>query len=115
DVASRRVALTGTSEFPLLSEAPVSVLDVAPHPAPPPTALREGDSELTFSELIATFRERAERSDVVQTAKDATTAPALPSIRLSEPFEALRDASDKHLASTGKRPQVFLAALGKIA
>lgn len=115
DVATRRSAITGTSEFPLLSEAPVSVLDVEPYPAPAPTALREGDSELTFAELIATFDESAARSDVVQATNGATTAPALPSIRLSEPFEALRDASDRYLAKAGKRPQVFMAALGTIA
>lgn len=115
EIATRRAALTGTSEFPLLSEAPVSVLDVEPYPAPAPTALREGDSQLTFAELIATFGESAERSDVVQAASGATTAPALPSIRLSEPFEALRDASDRYLVRTGNRPQVFLAALGIVA
>ena len=39
----------------------------------------------------------------------------LPSIRLSEPFEKLRDASDRMIARTGSRPKVFLANLGKIA
>ena len=39
----------------------------------------------------------------------------LPSIRLAEPFEALRDASDRILARTGARPKVFLANLGKLA
>jgi len=36
----------------------------------------------------------------------------LPAIRLAEPFEALRDASDKILAQTGARPKIFLANLG---
>jgi methylmalonyl-CoA mutase len=36
----------------------------------------------------------------------------LPSIRLAEPFEALRDASDAFLEKTGTRPKVFLANLG---
>ena len=39
----------------------------------------------------------------------------LPSIRLAEPFEALRDASDRALATTGTRPKVFLANLGTAA
>jgi len=34
--------------------------------------------------------------------------------RLAEPFEALRDAADAHLAKTGARPRVFLANLGEI-
>src|SRR4029077_20725722 len=40
---------------------------------------------------------------------------ALPRIRLAEPFEQLRDASDKILARTGARPKIFLATLGKPA
>jgi methylmalonyl-CoA mutase len=45
----------------------------------------------------------------------AIIAAALPRIRLAEPFEQLRDASDKILAQTGARPKVFLATLGKPA
>jgi methylmalonyl-CoA mutase len=40
------------------------------------------------------------------------SAAGLQPIRLAEPFEALRDASDKMLATTGARPTIFLAALG---
>lgn len=39
----------------------------------------------------------------------------LPAIRLAEPFEALRDASDRLLARTGARPKIFLANLGTSA
>jgi methylmalonyl-CoA mutase len=39
----------------------------------------------------------------------------LPSIRLAEPFEALRDKSDAMLKATGALPKVFLANLGKIS
>jgi methylmalonyl-CoA mutase len=45
----------------------------------------------------------------------AVTMAALPRIRLAEPFERLRDASDKILAQTGARPKVFLATLGTLA
>jgi methylmalonyl-CoA mutase len=34
--------------------------------------------------------------------------------RLTEPFEALRDAADVFLAKTGARPRIFLANLGEI-
>ena len=44
--------------------------------------------------------------------KAATSAEALPRIRLAEPFERLRDASDAVLAKTGARPKIFLANLG---
>jgi len=49
-------------------------------------------------------------------APPAIAAPAfeaLPAIRLAEPFERLRDASDRVLARTGTRPKIFLANLGK--
>lgn len=36
----------------------------------------------------------------------------MPPMRLAEPFEGLRDASDRYLAKTGARPKVFLANLG---
>jgi methylmalonyl-CoA mutase len=39
----------------------------------------------------------------------------LPAHRLAEPFEHLRDASDRMLAQTGARPKVFLANLGTLA
>jgi methylmalonyl-CoA mutase len=44
-----------------------------------------------------------------------TPDAALPSIRMAEPFEALRDKSDALLARTGARPKVFLANLGKLS
>jgi methylmalonyl-CoA mutase len=81
-VARRKDAITGTSDFPDLAEAPVSVLDVAEVAPPPPSAF---------------------------------AFEPLPSIRLAEPFEQLRDASDGILARSGSRPKVFLANLGKPA
>ncbi|MEU9331809.1 methylmalonyl-CoA mutase family protein [Streptomyces sp. NPDC048290] len=39
----------------------------------------------------------------------------LPRVRRDEDFEALRARSDAHLAATGARPRVFLAALGPAA
>jgi methylmalonyl-CoA mutase len=39
----------------------------------------------------------------------------LPSIRLSEPYERLRDKSDRLLRDTGARPRIFLANLGPLA
>lgn len=48
-------------------------------------------------------------------ATTTLTTDALPRVRLAEPFEALRDASDRALAKTGARPKVFLANLGKLS
>ena len=83
-VATRREPITGTSEFPNLSEASVSVL------APPPAA-------------------SAERAG----SDDAITVEALPSTRLAEPFETLR-ASAEIAAAAGAQPKAFLATLGAI-
>ncbi len=43
------------------------------------------------------------------------TFDPLRSIRLAEPFEQLRDTSDRVLAKTGARPKIFLAILGAAA
>jgi len=84
-VARRTDILTGTNEYPNINEVLPAVLDVAP--AAPPAPKDEA----------------------------AVIAAALPRIRLAEPFEQLRDASDKILTQTGARPKVFLATLGKPA
>ncbi|HEU0135073.1 MAG TPA: methylmalonyl-CoA mutase family protein, partial [Allosphingosinicella sp.] len=85
-LATRRDPLTGTSEFPNIHEAPVSV--VMPAPAAP-----------TFSP---------------PPDEEGYTQP-LPSTRLAEPYERLRDRSDTILAAAGARPRVFLANLGPIS
>jgi methylmalonyl-CoA mutase len=77
-VARRKDAITGTSDFPDLAEASVSVLDVPPLPPPP----------------------------------SAWPFEPLPCIRLAEPFEQLRELSDRMLARTRARPKVFVANLG---
>jgi methylmalonyl-CoA mutase len=81
-IARRKDILTGTNEFPNIFEAAPAVLAAAPSAAPAP----------------------GENTTV--------TAPPLPRIRLGEPFEVLRDASDAVLAKTGARPKIFLATLG---
>jgi methylmalonyl-CoA mutase len=87
-VARRKDALTGTSEFPNLMEAPAAVL--APSPLAPSL------------------------SPPSQAGPSIPIAP-LPCRRLAEPFEALRDASDRLLGRTGARPKVFLATFGRLA
>ena len=43
---------------------------------------------------------------------EAPGAAGLPIRRLSEPYEDLRDAADRHRMATGERPAVWVAALG---
>ncbi|MDX2289039.1 MAG: methylmalonyl-CoA mutase family protein [Hyphomicrobiaceae bacterium] len=116
EVATRKSAITGTSEFPLLSEAPVSVLDVPVSAIQDLPALAAGGRDVPFADLLSRVGAGVER-----TAADSTTVPGglmaepLPSIRLAQAYEALRDASDARLAAVGQRPRVFLASLGTIA
>ncbi|WP_327173979.1 methylmalonyl-CoA mutase subunit beta [Streptomyces sp. NBC_01335] len=49
---------------------------------------------------------------VEREAAPAAPSGGLPKVRRDEAFEALRSRSDAHLATTGARPKVFLAALG---
>ncbi|MGB6809106.1 MAG: methylmalonyl-CoA mutase family protein [Pseudolabrys sp.] len=82
--ARRKDAITGTSDYPNLSETPAATINIAKAtPGKEPTP--------------------------------AITVQALPRIRLAEPFERLRDASDRILEKTGTRPKVFLANLGKVS
>jgi methylmalonyl-CoA mutase len=98
DVARRKEALTGTSEFPDIAEAPVEVLVPSPLAPSSPSLPLEGEG--------------AGSSPPQELCPQVTP---LPCRRLAEPFEALRDVSDRLLAQTGARPRIFLANLGRLA
>ncbi|KFG66591.1 methylmalonyl-CoA mutase subunit beta [Microvirga sp. BSC39] len=119
-VATRREPITGTSEFPNINEADVTVLMSVPAatendgPAPQ-AAARSG--ETSFASLVQMAADGATLPQLAMTAAGANVvaiAP-LPSVRTAEPFERLRDISDAYRARTGERPKVFLANLGSIA
>jgi methylmalonyl-CoA mutase len=110
-IASRREPITGTSEFPNLKEATVTVLDIAPvkrAKAPPATATADGQDQAA---LIDSFVRGARREQGLTVPQDGLRAEPLPSRRLSEAYEALRDKAD----ALRERPVVFLATLGPIA
>ncbi|MFI9748731.1 methylmalonyl-CoA mutase family protein [Streptomyces collinus] len=94
-------------------------------------ALRSGDLERDLAEtwqaragLLAKRREPitgvsefpflAEKP-VVRASAPERRSGGLPRVRRDEAYEALRARSDAHLAATGSRPRVFLAALGPAA
>lgn len=52
---------------------------------------------------------------VVRTPASQAPSGGLPRVRRDEAFEALRARSDAHLAKTGARPRIHLAALGPAA
>ncbi|MET8941422.1 methylmalonyl-CoA mutase family protein [Streptomyces rubiginosohelvolus] len=66
---------------------------------------------------VSEFPMPGERPVEREPAPDAYAgAPGgLPRVRRDEAFEALRARSDAHLAATGSRPKVFVAALGPAA
>ncbi|MGX2997646.1 methylmalonyl-CoA mutase family protein [Streptomyces sp. JNUCC 64] len=63
---------------------------------------------------VSEFPSLVERP-VERAAPDARVSGGLPRVRRDEDFEALRARADAHLARTGVRPRVFLAALGPAA
>lgn len=135
-VATRREPMTGTSEFPNIHEAEVTVLMPAPGEFSSPVQDGAGgggasnplsssgtlphkgkEQETLFADLVQMAGQGATLPQLVGTAagpSPVAVAP-LPSVRTAEPFERLRDLSDDHLARTGERPKVFLANLGPIS
>ncbi|MFI8825417.1 methylmalonyl-CoA mutase family protein [Streptomyces sp. NPDC053431] len=63
---------------------------------------------------VSEFPHLAEKP-VVREPAPAAPEGGLPRVRRDEAYEALRARSDAHLAATGARPRVYLAALGPAA
>lgn len=139
-VATRREPITGTSEFPNINEADVTVLFPSPLwgggvsdssegsgantplSSSPPQGTRGQDGatstpETSFPALIRMAGQGTNLTELAGTASNSApvTIAHLPSVRVAEPFERLRDRSDAYRAKTGERPKVFLANLGSIA
>ncbi|MCY3849282.1 MAG: methylmalonyl-CoA mutase family protein [Acidimicrobiaceae bacterium] len=55
------------------------------------------------------------QSDQELASLEGSDGAGLPLRRPAAPFEALRDAADRHLLTTGGRPRVHIAALGELA
>ncbi len=115
DIARRKAAITGTSEFPLLGEGGVDVLEVESDPTRGVPTGGASNPDLVFADLIAALVGGASIGDVTPGPAATIQASALPSGRLAEPFETLRDKAEAHKESSGTYPQVFLASLGPIA
>lgn len=63
---------------------------------------------------VSEFPHLAEKSVARAGAPEAPSG-GLPRVRRDEAYEALRARSDAHLAATGSRPRIFLAAIGPAA
>lgn len=128
NIASRKDALTGVSEFPNLKEDPVKI-------DTPDVAAIVAKADERAASAPGTVSDLPEHGDgalmeaLVQAAADDASAPTigaalkgtpvelapLPQHRLAEDYEVLREASDSHAAQQGTRPQIFLANIGRVA
>ncbi len=119
DVARRKEPITGVSEYPFLAELPVSTLEPDREDVEMSGSgldLPEPGSGERYAALVAAVREGATIADMVATiGQEWVRSVQVPKMRLAEPFERLRDASDRMLKGTGRRPAVFLATLGRMA
>jgi methylmalonyl-CoA mutase len=126
-VETRRVAITGVNEFPFVLEpAVVRGTSDGAHATERAKRAAERSSEgLSALDMTpgARFRsaivavERGAAFSAVRAALSGGTparATALLRERLAQPFETLRDRSDRALEKHGSRPRAFLANLGPI-
>ncbi len=74
-------------------------------------AIAQRQDALTGVSIFPNLQEAEAKVDLPAPARQPVSE-GLHAIRLAQPFEALRDASDKILAKTGARPKIFLANLG---
>jgi methylmalonyl-CoA mutase len=114
-IATRREPLTGTSEFAHLAETPPEIISVSLPKRKAPKARAKAKFGPGTPEVIAALAAGASRADASPPYSGELKADALVSYRWAEPFEALRDRADAHLATTGARPGVTLATLGEPA
>jgi methylmalonyl-CoA mutase len=75
-------------------------------------AIARRQDALTGVSIFPNLHEAEAVVDVPLPLAAAGGVAPLAAIRLAQPFEALRDASDRLLAATGARPKIFLANLG---
>lgn len=100
DVARRKIAITGVSEFPLIDGVEAPVAD--------PAEFTPGDGvdAAGLAAMIPSFKNKA--------GADALALP-LTAMRLAAPFEALRDKAEAVHAASGAHPGIYLATLGPLA
>jgi len=118
-LARRKQPLTGVSEFPHVHEE--QIRPIAPSPVKRDSASTAvalppaGDGVLTKALIDAVAKHDV--ASIVAGLKGGTGASItpLPTLRLAQDFEQLRDASDAFKAKHGHRPKVYLANLDSVA
>lgn len=95
-IARRKAPITGVSEFAQLSETPAPTADLS--------GWKGGED--TFDVVYGV--------ELPLPEGESLASPLLP-MRLSAPYERLRDHADASAAASGKPPGIFLATLGPLA
>ncbi|GLK66804.1 methylmalonyl-CoA mutase family protein [Hansschlegelia plantiphila] len=116
EVATRKSAIVGVSEFPRAGEVtPSAAAAVRPEPAPRthPLPPLDDDDAATFTAIVDGFLAGASVADVnaAWKANPSLSATPLEVERLADPFESLRDLNE----AREPRPKAFLAVVGPIA
>ncbi len=119
NIAKRKDALTGVSEFPNIHERPLGTPRpwpaVRPEPAGDVSNLPAPGAGEFMAALVRAAKGGANISALIKAAarpNPAVVAKPLAPMRLGEGFERLRDAGDAFRETYGKRPKVFLANIG---
>lgn len=117
DIATRREPITGVSEYPLLSEVPVTTLRYEHdglEEMGEPLDLPAPGKGIRFAALVRAVMDGATMADMMASTGDTwLRAERVPAMRLAEPFEELRDRADAARSRNGRRPAVFLATIGQ--
>ncbi len=100
DVSRRKIVITGVSGFALLDGVEAPVAETASFTP------GNGVDDAGLRAMIPGF--------AAETGGDAV-AEILAPMRVAEPFEALRERGEAHLAARGKRPAIYIATLGPLA
>jgi methylmalonyl-CoA mutase len=113
--------VTGVSSYPNIEEEPIhrrrSTRDPRQSPDDVPTAVHRAVGA-DFGSFTAALEAAhggitaAELVDVLKGSDEADSISPVATEREARPFEALRDASDRHAATAGVKPRVFVAAIG---
>jgi methylmalonyl-CoA mutase len=119
NIRRRKDPITGVSEFPNIHEKPVGA---AQAPARPNEDLKKlvnklpGPSNGALTKALVDAARGGAHFSAMRAAllsENNTSIAPLPSIRLAEDFEHLRDLGDAFLDKFGQRPKTFLANMGR--
>jgi methylmalonyl-CoA mutase len=122
NIDRRKDPITGVSEFPNIHETPVnaapaSIAGATRKPSGKMQTLPMPSDGALIKALVNAGRGGANIAAMREAllSENHVSMTPLPSLRLAEGFEHLRDASDAFKENFGQRPKIFLANIGQVA